>query len=348
MNRSTRVVVASGLMCAALAAGAEPAKPAAAATATVPVTVDNFVRAESDKYLAQIVKMYGLGKFGHLREPAPITLHVVVRPNRDTLYTVAVFDLDAGPVTITLPDAGKRFRSMIVENEDHYAQEVVYDGGSYALSKEQVGTRYALVAVRTLVDPNDPADLREVHALQDGIQVSQKSVGSFAVPNWDPVSQKKVREALLLLGSTLPDTRDSFGKKDEVSPIRHLIGTATLWGGNPDKDAVYLTVTPDHDDGATRYRLHVKDVPVDGFWSVSVYNASGYVDPNPYGAYTLNNITAKRAADGSVDVQFGGCDGKVPNCLPIEEGWNYTVRLYRPRAEVLSGEWKFPQAQVVR
>ena len=46
-------------------------------------------------------------------------------------------------------------------------------------------------------------------------------------------------------------------------------------------------------DGKTIYKLTVKDVPVDGFWSISVYNAKGYYEPNPQNAYTLNNITAK-------------------------------------------------------
>jgi hypothetical protein len=91
----------------------------------------------------------------------------------------------------------------------------------------------------------------------------------------------------------------------------------------------------------------VKDVPVDGFWSISLYNAEGYFQANKYDAYSLNNITAKKAEDGSVDVQFGGCDGKIANCLPIMKGWNYMVRLYRPRAEILDGKWSFPQAQPV-
>ena len=73
-------------------------------------------------------------------------------------------------------------------------------------------------------------------------------------------------------------------------------------------------------DGTTIYQLNVKDVPVDGFWSISVYNAQGYFEKNAFDAYTLNNITAKKDADGSVTVQFGGCDGKIPNCLPIMTG----------------------------
>jgi hypothetical protein len=40
-------------------------------------------------------------------------------------------------------------------------------------------------------------------------------------------------------------------------------------------------------------------------------------------AYTINNLTAKKSGDGSVAVQFGGCDGKIPNCLPVMPGWNY-------------------------
>jgi hypothetical protein len=67
--------------------------------------------------------------------------------------------------------------------------------------------------------------------------------------------------------------------------------------------------------------------------------------PNPYNTYALNSLTAKKGPDGAINIQFGGCDGKIPNCLPITKGWNYTVRLFRPRAEILDGTWKFPLAQ---
>ena len=42
---------------------------------------------------------------------------------------------------------------------------------------------------------------------------------------------------------------------------------------------------------------------------------------------------------------LGRKDGKIPNCLPIEQAWNYTVRLYRPRAEILDGAWTFLEAK---
>ncbi len=127
--------------------------------------------------------------------------------------------------------------------------------------------------------------------------------------------------------------------------MRHLIGSASAWGGNPEKDALYLNVTPPKNDGKTIYKLSVKDVPVDGFWSVSVYNAKGYFEPNRFNAYTLNNITAKPNGDGTIVIQFGGCDGKIANCLPTTQGWNYLVRLYRPRQEILDRQWTFPGPQ---
>jgi hypothetical protein len=86
--------------------------------------------------------------------------------------------------------------------------------------------------------------------------------------------------------------------ENQVDPVRHLNGTAMLWGGNPEKDALYLLITPTRNDGDTIYRLTIKDVPVDGFWSIT-------------------------------------------------KGWNYTVRLFLPRAEILKGTWKFPETEPV-
>ena len=138
----------------------------------------------------------------------------------------------------------------------------------------------------------------------------------------------------------------AFGAKGQVDPVRRLLGAAAGWGGNPDKDAIYLNVVPKENDGKIVYRLTVKDVPVKGFWSVSVYNAQGYFQANPLNAYSLNSVMAKKSADGSATIQFGGCDdGKVPNCLPVTSGWNYMVRLYRPEKAILDGTWKFPEAQ---
>jgi hypothetical protein len=98
------VLAAIAVSLAAISAG-----HAQQATASVPVTVDNFIRAETDLYFSLVaLKEGGFGKFEHHRELSPVDSQAIIRQNRDTLYSAAVFDLDAGPVTITLPDAGKR------------------------------------------------------------------------------------------------------------------------------------------------------------------------------------------------------------------------------------------------
>jgi hypothetical protein len=338
--KGTLVICASTFALTAIY-GAHAQAPANNA---IDVTADDFNRAESDLHFSEVVKDNGFGKFHHDREPPPLDRQNVIRPNRDTLDSRAVFDLDAAPVTITLPNAGPRFMSLQAINEDHYSPK--YNFGD-RFTQDSVGTRYLLVIIHTLVDPTDPKDVKKVNALQDAITVRQDRPGKFEVPNWDSVSQKKVRDALVVLSSTLPNFRKAFGTEGEVDPVRHLIGTAAAWGSNPDKDAIYLNRTPAKNDGATVYQLHVKNVPVYDFWSVSVYNTEGYFEKNPYDAYTLNDLTAKKGLDGSIDIQFGGCDGKIPNCLPVVKGWNYTIRLYSPRPEILNGKWKFPVPQPV-
>jgi hypothetical protein len=76
-------------------------------------------------------------------------------PSLTHFYSLGVFGLDAGPVTITLPNAGKRFMTMIVIDEDHYVYEVVYGAGSYTITREKVGTRYGFAEELEVEHPMD-------------------------------------------------------------------------------------------------------------------------------------------------------------------------------------------------
>jgi hypothetical protein len=338
MHSITRIGLAAASLCAAGTASADP----------VAVTPANFARAETDSYFAGVVARGGLGRFAPLRDFPTPEKSPVVRPNRDTLYSTALFDLDAGPVTIRLPEAGSRYFSMMVINEDHFIQAIHHGAGSYTIDRASVGTRYAVVGLRIFADPTRAGDLEAVHRLQDGVSVEQPGgPGRWVKPDWDPVSQGKVRNALTALGETLPNLDQAFGKASEVDPVAHLVGTAMAWGGLPRGEAIYLNVTPARNDGIAVYRLRVGEVPVDAFWSVTVYDRDGRLIANPQHAYSLNNLSARHAADHSVTIQFGGCAPGSENCLPVTPGWNYMVRLYRPRAEVLDSRWTFPVAALV-
>lgn len=304
------------------------------------VNSDNFVRAENDRMLQDLQRdAGGVNRFLHNRAPAAIDRQTVIRLNRDTLYSFAVVDISAG-ARFTIPEHGDRYLSVMVVNQDHHINRVFHDPGEHTLTVEEFGSPYVVLAVRILVDPQDAADLEAVAALQDQLGLNSASASPFVSPDYDRASFDDTRNALLALARHLTGFDRMFGSIEETDPIRHLIGTAAGWGGLPTTEARYIGVDPGLPPG--RYELTVADVPVDGFWSISVYNAAGYFEPNDAGAYTVNSITGEPNPDGSITVRFGDWPAGTANAIPTPDGWNYLVRLYRPRAEIADGRWTFP------
>ncbi len=313
--------------------------PAAAATATV-INVDNFNKAQTDFEFAGIVKLAGgINKVHSNRAPTPIDKQNVIRMNRDTLYSLGVIDISKG-ASVTLPDAGKRYMSLMVINNDGYVNQVYYGGGTYELTMEKFDTPYVGVVIRTLANPEDADDLKAAHKLQDQIRIEAASDKTFVLPDYDKASYKATLEPILELAKGLKRYTETFGSKQEVNPVHFMIGTASAWGGLPDKAAVYENIQPNLPVG--KYELTVKDVPVSGFWSISLYNEKGYFQKNSLNAYSLNNLTAKPNSDGSYTLRFGGCTASTENCLPIMKGWNYAVRMYEPGKDIVDGSWQFP------
>lgn len=310
------------------------------------VTVDNFVRAETDRTFQRYISQGALGKFFHLRQPTPIDAQDVIRMNRDTLYSAGIFDLTQ-PVTIIKPDSAGRFQSMLVINQDHYAKMIEHGAGKFTLTQEKIGTRYVMVVFRTFVDANNPDDIKIANALQDKIVAEQNNIGSFEIPHWDETSLSTLRNAINVLAATISDPTGCFGDQDQVDPIYHLLGTAYGWGGNPKQAASYLNIVPKHNDGITPYILTAKDVPVDGFWSVTIYNEKGFMEKNDLNVYSFNNVTAKPNPDGSITIHLGGNPGQT-NYIPIMKGWNYIIRLYQPQQPIIDGTWLFPEAEPVK
>lgn len=309
------------------------------------VNVDNFARAETNRMFGAIAAdSGGVNRWMHNRLPTPIDHQVVIRSNRDTLYSATIVDMTEG-ATLTFPDPGDRYASAMFVDQDHFVTTVIHEPGEHRFEADDFDTEYVLIAIRILVDPPDPDDVAIVNGLQDRFAVDAGSARPFEVPEYDQRSFDATREALLELARGIGDFQGAFGGRDEVDPVRHLIGSAAGWGGLPESEAIYLNLEPRLD--VADYQLMVGEVPVDGFWSLSLYNADGYFEANDLDAYSVNNLTAEREADGTVTISFGEVDTGRPNFLPIMEGWNYTVRLYRPRAELRDGSWKFPEIEPV-
>lgn len=306
------------------------------------VNVLNYIRAESDsQFKSYAAKAGGVGKLMNMREVYSVENQTTIRGNRDTLYSMGVFDL-ASPVTIVKPDSPDRFQSLLVISQNHYNPVLKNGACKVTLSIDNVGTRYAMVLFRTFVDPNSPEDMKKAHALQDQIQITQSAPGKLELPDWDEASLVETRKQINVLAATAKSFPDAFGRQGEVDPIQHLMGSAFGWGGNPQSGAMYFNVTPEKNDGQTAYTLTFpKEVPVEAFWSVTIYNKDGFFTPNDLNAYSFNGVTAKPNDDGTVTIHFGG-DPKASNYLPITDGWNYIVRCYLPGWQIIEGNWTPP------
>ena len=280
----------------------------------IEVNVDNYARAE---VASQVDRFLGFG---------------------------AVVDASEG-VTVTVPDTGDRYLTVMVMDEDGYVDTVLHDPGTHELSADLVGGGYAVLIARILVDPTVADDVAEVNRLQGGLVVDAPSARPWTPGLFDETSYSATKKALLALGQGLHDSRRTFGTRSSVDPVRFLIGSAGGFGGLPEEEAYYaIRATPQRPG---RYVLRVADVPVDGFWSVSVYDRDGYFDENPYDSYSINNVTAVADDDGAVTIHLGPEPDGSPNFLYVKDGWNYVARMYRPRASILDGTWSFPEPEAL-
>ena len=300
----------------------------------IAVNVDNFVRAETERMFAAVLADTGaVNVWSHNRVPTPLDHQLVIRMNRDTLYSTAIIDISNG-ASISVPDGGDRYVSVMVVNQDHYINRIIHEPGEHELTVDEFDTPYVLVAARVLVDAGRPGDIEVVNELQDQFRLRAASANpprrcSSTRRPWPPPGGP-----LLELARGVSGFAGAFGTKADVDPVRHLIGTAAGWGGLPESEAYYLNVDPGLPVG--HYRLTVGDVPVDAFWSISLYNAAGYFEPNDRNANSVNSVTA--ASNGTArSPSTSAARPEWPNSLPIMDGWNYPVRLYRPRPEILDG-----------
>jgi hypothetical protein len=329
----------SGSVVAGPPASTDPLPPA------IKVNVMNYVHA---KTAIQFDKYYraagGINQFSHTRNIAEIDNRSSRRLNRDTLYSVAIVDISKGAV-VEMPDAGSRYMSMQIVNQAGYTNAVLHGGGRYELSQEEFDTTFVWLLVRTLVLSSVEDDLERANALQDQLKISSSSNQPYSHPKYDQASFNTTTHHLAELGKGLSDNSKAAGSIKEVDPIKQLLLSAYGFGTLPETESLLFSVEPELPIDRA-YVLNVKDVPVDGFWSLAMYDKDGYFQRNEYESYGYSNQSAVKDSDGSITLHFGGHPSSV-NYIPLTDGWNYVIRLYRPRESLLDGSWVFPQIKEV-
>ncbi len=313
-------------------------------TETTKVTPENYGLAETQEimtgYVQKIAKATGtdgVGVIMNVRQGADPDDRTIMRINFDTIYSWLVLDLSE-PATIIMPDVNGRYQTAWVISEDHYNPFAFDKPGEYVLTKENVGTDYAIIVFRTQANVEDPKDMEAAHKAQDGIAVKQKSKGTYVASNkWDMddiLTWRAKYQKIQKDKGIIPE--NMFGTKGERSLEEHNVGTAFGWGGFTKEQAVYPIYYPEN---TGPYTFTIKDVPIKAFWSITVYNKDGYAQTN---TYNINSQFAKKNKDGSVTIHFGG-DPKADNYMEVFDNWNFALRLYQPTEDYFNGNWKKPE-----
>src|SRR5512137_3040365 len=313
--------------------------------ATVKVTPETYVRAESDRTFSNLAALAGgVNRFHHIRSPTPLDKQTVIRMNLDTIYSIVIVDTAKG-ATITLPRApdGRLISALVVDN-DHYAPAVFYEPGPHPIPRD---TRYAAVIVRIqIMDPRDPAEVALVNGLQDQLAVSAGSADPLPPLQWEPESLQALTDRYNEEAKALRGFKGLMGPRGKVDEKRRHLVAAAGWGLNPDEDATYFMYAGEHDP-AKGYAATYQVPENRAFWSITVYGADGYMKSENA---ILNSSTAKLNADGTFTVHFGSEElcGDVPNRLDVTPGWNFVMRVYRPGRSVLDGSYVLPPVRPVK
>jgi hypothetical protein len=209
--------------------------------ATVPVTPENFIRAETDKMFYNISRLPGSGinQFYHFAQVTPLGQQTVVRMNRDVLYSGGIVDVEKG-ATVTFPQIPKgRYASILLVDNDHYCPMVIYKPGTYKLPQD---TKYLFMAIRIQVfNAKDTTELALVNHLKEKFIIESKSTDEFKKPNWDNRSLDSlhtVYEKGFSKFNRYPN--DWMGPRGQVNEKTRAYACAGAWGLFPNKDATYI------------------------------------------------------------------------------------------------------------
>ena len=141
--------------------------------------------------------------------------------------------------------------------------------------------------------------------------------------------------------------------------LQRALITAIGLGANRPEDAIYPTsetaVNGKPYEGANRYVIRFAKgqmPPVNGFWSLTMYDSEYFFVPNPLNRYTLSSRNKfKTNKDGSVDLYIQNVSpgkGKEANWLPAPAGpFKLMFRFYWPKPAIIDGTWKLPEVMAI-
>lgn len=299
----------------------------------------NYPELESARQFLKNQELVGVNKFLHKRKLTPTDQQPVVRMNRDTYYSMAVIDVSEG-ATVTMPDIPEgKYMSIQGITEDHRILPMIYGAGTFTLTTTKGEHLY--LAVR--LDASFTEE--EANNIQDRMVITANSSKEFTAEQVNKASFEQTENSLK---SQMPSifkrdgsaalvgmfTAPNDASKELFTKEKYSVGAAIGWGGAQMIDNIY-EVSGNYPINKC-YQATFEDPQNQAFWSVTVYNKSGFMF-NDHAS--LRSDTAIPNKDGTYTLSFG-CGSNAPNNIETmnDSGvFNLGIRHYIPSQRVKDG-----------
>lgn len=293
-----------------------------ATLAATPVTMENYVVAESDWYFDGVQKKVGVNVWMH-DDPVSKDHQQVIRSNRDVVYSIAIVDVSKG-ATFTVPKS-KEFQAIHIIDEAHLFHQVVLNGQSLVVTADDIQGEYVYILART----RDNGDATDTKARQTALQFEASSNRPYKAKGYDADEVIAFREELVRQVNTGEQPiagHDAFGKTiADVNPHNYLYAAAYGWGGLPMTTAQYVPLQVSSSDCQFwAFPKPVLDWNNNGFMSATFYGSDGWIHVDDF------YIPHSEMKDNGDTLSFTtNCEKGAGNAT-VEKGGNFLVRMYLP------------------
>lgn len=300
----------------------------------IPVDMFNLVRAETAKYFAEETILSGGNTMRHERTGIDLDNQTVIRSNFDLIYSYGVYDASGG-LTVHVPDYDL-YHIVQVFDENHVTIAVVYPGETASIGPEDLSFGdHVYLFMRTQPRSASEAGIRELNERQDAVVIEAASARPYVSEVvYDTESFNALRQEILVRAAAgeMVAEKGFIESVDDLQFPHYQGANIAGWAGLPSRHAYYDLLVPGNDAAAngacssTTFETPDLQYERNGYWSLTVYDANGWVASDPF---FTNSLNARANADGSYTIHIN-CTPDHVNNLMAPPNWNALMRLYLP------------------
>jgi len=294
----------------------------------IPVTAQNYVRAETDWNFAGQQAQADINTWTH-NDIVTEDNQTIIRSNADVVYSLALVDVSEG-ATLSIPERANGALQLIhYMDENHLTHGVIYAGESVVVTPDDLtGGNYVYILARTKISDS----LEETRAAQRSMVIDANSAEPYEPKGFDAEEVEAYRNMLInevYSGQATVDASRAFGATlDDVDYEDYRYAAAIGWGGLPSQHAQYTAFVNGQGSDAACQTITIPRPDLDyengGFFSLTTYNAESWIEGDNF---HIGHERMQDNGDGTLTIDFN-CD--TPHSIAVSEGWNGTFRLYKP------------------